>query len=524
MNPNNPNDPLDFEEDDLLTAEDRLADGDDDREPQGVSLAEIWRNNPSLKIFAVVLVVGIFLIVFLVFGGDEEANPSAVGGRNAVNQPPGTAQLPPAYEEAVRVASEQRATNAEMTGGSALPTPIGTAERIEAPPTVENVDPLAEWRRAAEQRATQRREVDQVTLPAPEPEPPAVQVAQTQPVQVAQAPVQAGPPPLPTGPNPQDVTNMAQRLSDHMRTILETQIPQASTLMGLNIPTGYEVTREMQAQQLAQQQQQAVQQAIAQQQATPKVIIAAGTIAYAQTLIEANSDVQGPVLAELASGPLSGARLIGNFQLADDYLTLRFNRAIYKGKEYQIEAWALDPATTLPAMATDVDRHYFSRILIPAAARFLQGYAQAVSQRGSTIIVNNGSTVATTDGLDGRQAAVYGVSEAVSQAAQIVQQDANRTPITVKVAAGTRMGLLFTTALTDTSANPALIGTSAYGTQAINGPITAASAPVPLNNPNAIQTANPGSLQQPRQIGIAQTGNPAIMNSGSNVIVPGAGP
>lgn len=513
MNPNDPNDPLNFEDDDLLTAEDRLSD-DDDRDSQGVSLADIWRNNPSLKIFAVVLVIGIFLIVFLVFGGEEEANPSAVGNRNAVNQPPGTAQLPPAYEEAVKSASEQRAANAELSGGSALPTPIGTAQRIEAPPSVENVDPLAEWRRAAEQRATQRREVDQVTLPEPPPEAPPVQVQQPQ-VQVAPPQKPAGPPPLPTGPSQQDVNQLAQRLADQMRTILESQVPKPSTVMAQNVPTGFELTNEMKAAQLAQQQA-AIQKAVAQEQAKPKIIIAAGTIAYAQTLIEANSDVQGPVLAELASGPLSGARLIGNFQLNEEYLTLRFSRAIYKGKEYSIEAYALDPATTLPAMATDVDHHYMSRILIPAAARFLQGYAQAVSQRGSTIIVNNGSTVATTDGLDGRQAAVYGAAEAVNQAASVVQQDRQRKPVTVKVASGTRMGLLFITSVTDKSdvnMMAPVAGTYPYAQQPIS--------PDVMTQATGVQSVTPGMPPQ-RQIGIAQQGNPAILSSGSNVIAPGS--
>jgi intracellular multiplication protein IcmE len=146
---------------------------------------------------------------------------------------------------------------------------------------------------------------------------------------------------------------------------------------------------------------------------------------------------------------LTGARLIGSFQMVSNrYLTLRFSRAIYKGREYTIDAYALDPQTTLGALATDVDRHYFSRIVIPAAAKFLQGYAQAVAQRGTTVVVNNSSTIASQEPLDGREQVIMGASEAINQVSQVVQQDLANRPVTVKVAAGTRMGLLFINSVT----------------------------------------------------------------------------
>jgi intracellular multiplication protein IcmE len=466
MNPDNPNDlsshdPLNFDEDDALFAqEDRLNENHD--EPRGPSLSEIIHNNPSLKIFGVVLVLGIFLIVFMVFGGSEEPNPSVVNAPGSVSQPPGTAQLPPAYEEAVRTASEQRAVNAELTGGSAFPTPIGTPERIEAPPVVENVDPLAEWRRAAEERANERRQQVDITEPASVnpiqiAEPPPAPIIQQQPVVVQQQQPPA-PPPLPTGPNEQDITAMQQRFTQQMQTVMEAQVPYAFNLMTQGIPTGFEPVSAESQRAAAQAATQNAQSNAAQNNA-PRLIIAAGTVGYAQTLIEANSDVPGPILAELASGPLSGARLIGSFQMASNrYLTLRFTRAIYKGREYSIDAYALDPQTTLGAIATDVDRHYFSRIVIPAAARFLQGYAQAVSQRGTTVVVNNSSTIASQEPLDGKEQAIMGASEAINQVSNIVQQDLANRPVTVKVATGTRIGLLFVSAVTTASnQNPNLL-------------------------------------------------------------------
>jgi intracellular multiplication protein IcmE len=496
MNPDDPKnlssqDPLNFDDDDaFLSAEDRL--NTDDDEPKAISLADIWRNNPSLKIFAVVLVIGIFLIVFLVFGGEEEANLSTVKSASEVNQPPGTAQLPPAYEEAVRTASEQRATDAEITGGSALPTPIGVPERIEAPPSVENTDPLAEWRRAAEQRATERREQINITAPPPvEPvnitAPPQTAVVQ----QVAPTP----PPPLPTAPDAQAVDQQTQRFVQQMQTVMEAQIPTQLTVVGIGIPTGFEIIKEETTAATAT----AAAQSQTAEQPVPRVIIPAGTIAYAQTLLEANSDVPGPVLAELASGPLSGARLIGMFQLSNEYLSLHFTRAIYKGREYAIDAYAIDPATTLPAMATDVNHHYVRRVLIPAAAKFLQGYAQAVSQRGSTVVVNNSSTIATQEPLDGREQAIYGTAEALNQVSQIAQQDAQK-PITVKVASGTRMGLLFLNSVTDQVQNAAAVSSNQQPGQSANTFVT--------NNQNP-----------PAAIPFNQGAN-GVNNNGTSTVIP----
>src|SRR6202021_599971 len=112
----------------------------------------------------------------------------------------------------------------------------------------------------------------------------------------------------------------------------------------------------------------------------PKTIVPAGTVSYAQLLTEANSDVPGPILAQIMSGPLAGARAGGEFKTLDDYLVLHFALVNFKGKDYQIDAIALDPDTTLGGMATDVDQRYFTRVILPAAAGFMQGLGSALAQ------------------------------------------------------------------------------------------------------------------------------------------------
>lgn len=127
-----------------------------------------------------------------------------------------------------------------------------------------------------------------------------------------------------------------------------------------------------------------------------EVIIPAGEIEYAQLIIEANSDVPGPVLAMLVSGPLSGSKLIGSFTVVDDYLTLSFETVVVDGESYSVSAVGLDPGTTLPGMATEVRHRYFKRVVLPAAAAFVESFADAIAQTDQTEITINTGTDTTS--------------------------------------------------------------------------------------------------------------------------------
>ncbi len=262
------------------------------------------------------------------------------------------------------------------------------------------------------------------------------------------APQPAPPPPLPTGPSPEQVQAYAQGMQQQFQTILETQVPKDSVLIKMSIP----------AVQVAQMQTKAPDQGVGNNGNAavnssvvkkPKPIITAGTIAYAQTLNEANSDIPGPILAEVASGPLAGGRAIGTLSLADDKLVLQFNRVIKDGEEYPVQAFAVDPATTLTAMATDVNHHYFTRVFLPAASTFVSSFAQAATRKDTTTVVSNGTVVTETQNkLDPTEQLYQAVNDAGQKVSTFFDQGANR-PITVKIAIGTRIGLLFTDSVYD---------------------------------------------------------------------------
>jgi intracellular multiplication protein IcmE len=451
-----------MEEDDFLAA-DRGSPDDLDAPPPKPNLKEIWQQNPSVKIFAVVAFLAVCLISFLVFGSSDkekdEAQKSVVSQGAEVNQAPGTQELPPAYEKAVREESDARAQEAANTGGSAIPTPIARpSERIEAPVQTEQNDPLSEWRKEAEERRTERQQSEKpvtatnVPLLPTNNAPP--QISNNNGLQ-QQTPQN---PPLPTGPTPEQVASIAQQLQQQMQTIMETQVPKESVVVSMNIQPGYDPKKYFgdPAQQNASGTSSsggAAGNAAAGAAPPPKPLIQAGTIGYGQILTQANSDVPGPVLAEIASGPLVGGRAIGTFSVAQNQLVLQFNRIVKDGVEYQVQVYALDPGTTLPAVVTDVDHHYFSRVIIPAAAEFIEGYADAATQRDTSVVVTNGTVVSnSSNNLDTKQELLNGVNQGAQQASSVLQQDFGNRPVTIKVAAGTRIGLLFVSSVFDPAA------------------------------------------------------------------------
>jgi intracellular multiplication protein IcmE len=183
---------------------------------------------------------------------------------------------------------------------------------------------------------------------------------------------------------------------------------------------------------------------------TAVVLVPAGTIEYAQMITEANTDAPGPILAQIASGPLKGARLIGSFSSTDDYLTLNFNTVVLDGISYGVSAVALDPDTTLPGVATDVNRRYLQRVALPAAAAFITGLTEAIAQSGSTTVTIQGETVSEeTQDLDSEQEVSAGIAEAGEEVGEILDEMGDGVEPLIRVRAGTPIGILFTAPVFD---------------------------------------------------------------------------
>jgi intracellular multiplication protein IcmE len=175
-------------------------------------------------------------------------------------------------------------------------------------------------------------------------------------------------------------------------------------------------------------------------------------VEYAQLLIEANSDVPGPIMAQLASGPLAGAKILGSFSNSDQYLTLNFDTVVVNGVSYSISAIALNPDTANIGMLTDINHRYMQRIVLPAAAAFIEGFGSAVAQTDSTTVdTSSGTTVSQESDLNTRQELLKGVAQGAGKLSEILDDQANVEP-QLRVRTGTPMGILFLQPVTTSSA------------------------------------------------------------------------
>lgn len=179
------------------------------------------------------------------------------------------------------------------------------------------------------------------------------------------------------------------------------------------------------------------------QRALEKAIVVPGEIFYAQTVTEVNSDVESTVLATILTGPLTGGRAIGSFSLEGEALTLTFKTVVKDDVSYKIDGVAIDQETYLPGMATEVDSHYFDRIFLPAAAKFIEGYSAAIAETGTTTKESSSGDTETTEKPEAspKESLYAGFEEAAATVAEVVGEDADK-PITVKIKRGTTFGIL----------------------------------------------------------------------------------
>ncbi len=436
--------------DDFIEPEIGASEGGSSRGGMAGNLAEAWRTRPFFKL--IVLIVAVFAVGVAginFFGGNNTAGNEVarLGKPPALKEAPGGAATPYMRQQ-TEMANNERSEQAIANGGSAIPTPIGqTMDVGSLGGTEKKDDPLKEL----------RIETDLLKK-------------QIQQQQVQQQQQQAQPRP------PEQFDNsLAEAMQRQMQQLMESWTPKGIKNVVVIRAEDLKAEQEKAAQALATTTATAVSSAEA---AAPKIVVSAGTVSYAQLLTEANSDVPGPILAQIVSGPLSGARAIGGFQVAmgyEKYLVLKFSLADKKGKDYQINAIALDPDTTLGGMATEVDERYFTRVVLPAAAGFLQGMGQALGQSNTSVTTNGTTSLSSVAGNGYKQGIYNGLGSAAATMGQFFQNEANLTKPLVRVAAGTPLGIFFVTPVMEPSASNG--GTQQNNANGGNGPTGNANYP-----------------------------------------------
>ena len=180
----------------------------------------------------------------------------------------------------------------------------------------------------------------------------------------------------------------------------------------------------------------------------PRTLLAAGSPAYGVLLTEANSADAGPVLVELLGGALAGARLAGEFTPRGERLVLRFSR-LWPGPGsgpvppdgLAVDGWGLDPDCACYGISGMVDYHWWSRVILPAAAAFASGWAGAGAAPATTVTVD-GATVVTRTGNPTAAAVRAGAAGALRSVGTELSALAPARP-TVRIPAGTEILVVF---------------------------------------------------------------------------------
>lgn len=173
--------------------------------------------------------------------------------------------------------------------------------------------------------------------------------------------------------------------------------------------------------------------------------VRAGSIVPAVMLTAINSDEPGPVLAQIVTGPLKGARLIGQMVSSDQRVVVQFSSLSMPGasQTFNISSFAIDPDTSRTGLATDVNNHYFLRYGLGLAAAFISGYGEAVQNAGSTTTTNAfGGTTTIMGDMTHKQIAESAFGKVGQKLGSELDKETNRAP-TVTVASGTSIGVLF---------------------------------------------------------------------------------
>ncbi len=383
------------------------------------SLRDAWRNNPLFKLGVIMAFVGIALAGALgAFSGSPPIEAAQMSKASGISETPG-GQSTPFFIEQNQQANKQRVDRAIQEGGSAIPTPDGANIDLSDLTNKDRKDPLLEFRAETERMRKEIREEQKQAAQQ-------MQMLQQQMVQRV--------------PQQEEDDSLAKAMQKQMQELMESWKPRSMISV-----KGVELPKEETATDLVQMPQsgQAAGIMAPTQEDTDKILIPAGTVNYAQLLTEANSDVPGPILLQILSGPLSGGRAIGQFQVMNDYLVLTFNLVSYKGKEYSISALALNPDTTLGGLATEVDHRYFSRVLLPAAASFMSAFGSALGSGSSEAVVSGDSVIVTQAEKGYKDATYAGLGQVGETLSEFFENEANQIKPLVRVAVGTPMGLFF---------------------------------------------------------------------------------
>lgn len=376
----------------------------------------------SKRMLIVVGGVAILAGVVYVMTASEPAPPPSEfrGPGTSMRTVQGQTPVSPEYDSALQAADRARVQEATQSGTSVIPTIRATeAMPIDRP----------------DESGNRQGDLDGVNRPTPPVVAPPAVVSPVVPI---------APPPIQVAQGPIEVDPMVEQMRRQLEGF-KSAFPPAKVDFYSKGPAAPADLSGMQAQAAG-----GAVGSLIQTNGGIKIPLP-GTIVYAELVSSANSDAPGPVVARIVQGDLAGATLVGSFQTQRDALVISF-QTLSMGtnregdeinKSIAISAVAVDSATIGTGMATSVDRHLLQNVGIAAAAAFAQGLGSAISQSGQQVTQSLGGVTVTNPLRSTRDQLYIAGGVAGGVAGQALQQAYGNRPVTIKVASGTPMGVLF---------------------------------------------------------------------------------
>lgn len=172
------------------------------------------------------------------------------------------------------------------------------------------------------------------------------------------------------------------------------------------------------------------------------LLLPAGRGVYGHAVLTVNSDLGNVVLAQIDSGPFRGARISGTFEMKSERLVIKFNRLMIGDADpIAVSGYAVSPKTAETGVASEVREHLATRIILPAAAAFVEGLGNAM-MNSNTTNYSNGSGMSSFTHLDLAQQMGAAAGTMGQQLGQIIQK---QTPqqATVILHQNDGIGILF---------------------------------------------------------------------------------
>lgn len=158
--------------------------------------------------------------------------------------------------------------------------------------------------------------------------------------------------------------------------------------------------------------------------------LSSGMILAGEMVTLIDSDVPSPVTVRVTSGPIKDGVLIGRFGLNGNgkVVTIEFNRLVLpKGKEFPVQAIAIDPFTQGGAIRGDIDHRPFQRYGPMLVSSFISGFANHATRPATTFSNIAGGLLVTSDKPSVKDNLIAGVGQAANAAATQFVESAPKT-------------------------------------------------------------------------------------------------